>query len=120
MAACVAPLVIVKTTERLKFSSYLAICAISLVIFCTYYSFFSKVHNKDLPKFNWWPSQYEKFDAVAAIGVLPTVFQAFNFHYNVLPIYKSFKNPNDFAYTRVIFLAQTCVGFCYLSVAVIG
>ena len=56
MAAIVSPFCIAKTTEKLKFSSYLAMGAITLVVFCTYYTFFDKVRHHTLPDFNWWPS----------------------------------------------------------------
>ena len=56
MAGLVSPFCIAKTTEKLKFSSYLAMGAISIVVFCTLYSFFSKIRDHNLPPFNWYPA----------------------------------------------------------------
>ena len=94
--------------------------AISIVVFCTLYSFFSKVRDHELPDFNWYPSEHAKFDVTRAIGVLPTVFTAFNFHYNVFPVYRSLKKANDSYYKKVILFSETWVGTFYLAVAIFG
>ena len=120
MAVLISPFCIAKTTEKLKFSSYLAMCAITLVVFCTLYSFFSKVRDHNLPDFNWYPNETGDFDVSKAIGVLPTVFTAFNFHYNVFPVYRSLKKANDAYYKKIMFFAETWVCIFYLSVAIFG
>ena len=105
MAGIISPYCIVKTTEKLKYSSYLTLIAISLVVLCTFYTFFSKLKNDKLPDFNWYPTEYYSFDVIRAIGVLPAVFTAFNFHYNVFPIYRSLEKPSDAKYQRIIFIS---------------
>ena len=131
MGLVILPFAFAKSTDKLKFASYLSVCAIALYIFITLYNF-GKVAHTGLPDSYisvFVNTKNFKFDE--AMGCFPTrkiyeiyniklVFLAFNFHFNVFPIYHSLKNRSHGTMMKVTLYGQTSVLLIYCTLATFG
>lgn len=84
VSICLTPFLLVKTIEKLKFVSLFAILSISSFSCLVVYNFF-KVDGAS-PSFTWGIP--DNFEIKRALASMPTVILAYNWQFNLFPIYK--------------------------------
>jgi len=96
VALLIMPLLVVKSIEKLKFVSLVAILSIASFTIILIYNFFRNVSENTLPPYDelgvWFPRDFNLFKALAAF---PSAILAFNWHFNMFPIYKGMARVTD-------------------------
>ncbi|CAD8146330.1 unnamed protein product [Paramecium octaurelia] len=110
------PFLLVKSIEKLRFVSLFAILSISSFSCLVIYNFFTI--DKTNSQFSWWIP--DNFEIKRALASMPTLILAFNWQFNLFPIYKGMAQPSDSN-----LLTSTILGFCqgsilYLIVGLLG
>ncbi|CAD8076927.1 unnamed protein product [Paramecium primaurelia] len=110
------PLLIVKSIEKLRFVSLTAILSISTFTGLAFYNFFTK---EEIPEgFSLLiPSTFNFKNAMSA---LPTLLLAYNWQFNLFPIFKGMEGPTDIKMTYAMFTGYSMASFLYLCVGILG
>ena len=121
-AIFILPFMFAKSTEKLKFASFLSIIAIVVFTFITIYNFANKASKGILPtdSINYFIPSSSTFEISNALGCFSTVFLAFTFHFNFFPIYKSLDKKTDKKMMKVAIIALTIVVIFYILIAGCG
>jgi amino acid permease len=102
--------------DSLKSASFLGVAGITTFFICMIILFFYKLAKGYLPEFHsgmLWPSG----KPLDMIGVLPTVFLAYTFQFNVFPIFFTLKTRTDKEMMKATILA---VVFCFVIYSITG
>lgn len=91
LAILLIPLLIVKSIEKLRFVSLTAILSISTFTVLAFYNFFKR--NESVSGF--YLLIPETFNFRNAMASLPTLLLAYNWQFNLFPIYKGMEYPTD-------------------------
>ncbi|CAD8171071.1 unnamed protein product [Paramecium pentaurelia] len=110
------PLLIVKSIEKLRFVSLTAILSISTFTGLAFYNFFTKEGTPE--GFSLLIPQ--TFNFKNAMSALPTLLLAYNWQFNLFPIFKGMENPTDIKMTYAMFTGYSMASFLYLCVGVLG
>lgn len=105
-----------KSIEKLRFVSLTAILSISTFTALAFYNFFKR--NESVSGF--YILIPETFNFRNAMASLPTLLLAYNWQFNLFPIYKGMENPTDENMTYAMFTGYSLASFLYLSVGILG
>ncbi|CAD8060629.1 unnamed protein product [Paramecium primaurelia] len=110
------PFLLVKSIEKLRFVSLFAILSISSFSCLVIYNFFRIEQTNS--QFSWWIP--DNFNINRALASMPTLILAFNWQFNLFPIFKGMAQPTD-----QNLIKSTIFGFCqgsllYLIVGLLG
>jgi len=96
VAILIMPLLVVKSIEKLKFVSLVAILSIASFTTILIYNFFKNISDNSLPPYDelgvFLPRDFNIFKALASF---PSAILAFNWHFNMFPIYKGMARVTD-------------------------
>ena len=103
------PFIFAKSTEKLKFASFISFTSAITYSIVTLYNFLKKAINHEIPEsVNYLPPT-ENVKIADALGCFSTVFLSFCFHFNFFPVYKSLSNPTDKRMFNISIASQTNV-----------
>eukprot|EP00828_Plagiopyla_frontata_P013746 TRINITY_DN1823_c0_g1_i2.p1 TRINITY_DN1823_c0_g1~~TRINITY_DN1823_c0_g1_i2.p1 ORF type:complete len:503 (-),score=41.08 TRINITY_DN1823_c0_g1_i2:91-1599(-) len=114
----IIPFVYAKSTERLKFASYICFLSILIYAFVTMYNMAQRFKQGNTGDFEWVPGS--NFDFYQALSSFCNIFVAFTFQFNFYPIYKDLKVRTDENMMKIIYWSQSLVMILYLESAICG
>ena len=117
-APFIVPFIFKRTTDKLKFASFLGVFAHMVFCIILYINFFIKYNNGTLAKVSPFPEQDKLL--LEGISLIPSVFVAYHCHINFFPIINSLHEPTDKKTLRVISVSLFFCILVYLSVALSG
>lgn len=110
------PLLIVKSIEKLRFVSLIAILSITTFTVLVIYNFF-RVEGVATGFSFLIPEDFEIKNALAA---LPTILLAYNWQFNLFPVYKCLERTSDKRMNMTIFIGYTMASVLYVTVGILG
>lgn len=112
------PMMIIKKIERLKFAGITAVTAMIVFTLTLITSFITTSKNEGFAiGFTWLPYDF-KF--IKAFGAFPTLLLAYNWEFNLFPVYKGVDKPNDKKVMKSCYLGMGIATFFYLMVGIMG
>ena len=116
----ILPFAFAKSTEKLKFASFLTILSVLIFSILTIYNFFNKLNNNGIPNtVNFIPSPSD-FKIPNALSSFSTIFLAFTFHFNFFPVYSCLENNTDKRMMKTSIFSLTLVVIIYLCIGIAG